>query len=174
MFFTFVLLRLGFFMHFYPNPAPSPVPQRSRLRPALGWLLAASAALLIGCQSTAPNTYGPVPDSAAATARAYRQDAAQHLYRLNAQRIYQGKLPALLYAVGTLQLDIDAAGQVSALRWLRAPQHAPEVMAEIERSARRAAPYPRALQLGPVTYTDTWLWDQSGSFQLDTLSPGQN
>jgi protein TonB len=24
-----------------------------------------------------------------------------------------------------------------------------------------------------VTYTDTWLWDKSGRFQLDTLTEGQ-
>jgi hypothetical protein len=26
---------------------------------------------------------------------------------------------------------------------------------------------------GKVTYTDTWLWDKSGRFQLDTLTEGQ-
>jgi periplasmic protein TonB len=29
------------------------------------------------------------------------------------------------------------------------------------------------VQLGSVTYTDTWLWDRSGNFQLDTLTEGQ-
>ena len=32
---------------------------------------------------------------------------------------------------------------------------------------------PRAVRLGRVVYTDTWLWDESGRFQLDTLSEGQ-
>ena len=27
---------------------------------------------------------------------------------------------------------------------------------------------------GKVTYTDTWLWDKSGHFQLDTLTEGQH
>ena len=47
-------------------------------------------------------------------------------------------------------------------------------MAEIERTARAAAPYPVPERLGKVTYTDTWLWDKSGHFQLDTLTEGQN
>ena len=51
--------------------------------------------------------------------------------------------------------------------------HAPEVVAEIERTVRAAAPYPVAVNLGHVTYTDTWLWDKSGRFQLDTLTEGQ-
>jgi len=25
-----------------------------------------------------------------------------------------------------------------------------------------------------VTYTETWLWDKSGHFQLDTLTQGQD
>ncbi len=114
------------------------------------------------------------PPSAAATPRAYRKDAADHLYTINAERIYKGKLPPMLYAVGVLEVDVDRRGQVAGLHWLRAPRHAPEVVAEIERTARDAAPYPVPQRLGKVTYTDTWLWDRSGRFQLDTLSEGQN
>ena len=44
---------------------------------------------------------------------------------------------------------------------------------QIERTVRQAAPYPVAVKLGKVTYTDTWLWDRSGKFQLDTLTEGQ-
>ena len=65
-------------------------------------------------------------------------------------------------------------GVAPALRWQRAPHHAPEVVAEIERTVRAAAPYPIAMRLGKVTYTDTWLWDKSGHFQLDTLTEGQD
>jgi periplasmic protein TonB len=28
--------------------------------------------------------------------------------------------------------------------------------------------------MGKVVYTDTWLWDKSGRFQLDTLTEGQD
>jgi protein TonB len=46
-------------------------------------------------------------------------------------------------------------------------------MVEIERSVRKAAPYPAPIKMGSVTYTDTWLWEKSGRFQLDTLTEGQ-
>jgi len=46
-------------------------------------------------------------------------------------------------------------------------------VAEIERIARAAAPYPAPQRMGRVTYTDVWLWDKSGHFQLDTLTEGQ-
>lgn len=82
-------------------------------------------------------------------------------------------MPPLLYAVGVLQTDIDARGYVTAVRWMRAPSHAPEVMTQIERMVRQAAPYPAPVKLGQVTYTDTWLWHKSGRFQLHTLTEGQ-
>ena len=82
-------------------------------------------------------------------------------------------MPPLLYAVGVLQVNIDKLGNVTGLNWMRAPAQAPEVMAEIERSVRQAATYPAPVQMGAVTYTDTWLWHKSGRFQLDTLTEGQ-
>lgn len=103
----------------------------------------------------------------------YRPDAAKHLYKNNGNRIFAGKLPPLLYAVGVLETDIDARGLVTGVRWMRAPTHAPEVMAEIERTIRQASPFPAPARLGRVTYTDTWLWHKSGQFQLHTLSEGQ-
>ena len=105
--------------------------------------------------------------------RDYRRDAATHLYARNTERIWAGKLPPLLYAVGVLQVDIDRMGQVTDIRWMRAPTQAPEVMAEIERTVRMAAPFPAPVRMGKVTYTDTWLWHKSGRFQLDTLTEGQ-
>ena len=115
----------------------------------------------------------PARASAATTPLAYRRDAASHLYGHNAGRIFQGKLPPNLYAIGVLQVDVDGRGNVARLNWMRAPTHAPEVIAEIERTVRQAAPFPAPARLGRVTYTDVWLWHSSGNFQLDTLTEGQ-
>ena len=158
-----------------------------------GYLAAiAAAALLVACGSppappAAPVAPPPVvaapapapePEyshaSLAASAKAYRRDAAAHLYELNRGRIYKGRMPPLLYAVGVLQVDVDKRGQVEKISWMRAPRHAPEVMAEIEKMVRAAAPYPAPTKMGHVTYTDTWLWHKSGRFQLDTLTEGQD
>jgi hypothetical protein len=164
-----------------------------RNMPALA--ASAGAALLAACSTSqppapapAPVTRGPqpAPGTEAATApamtsrishaanpRDYRRDAASHLYATNADRIFKGKLPPMLYAIGVLQVDVDGHGQVRSLHWMRAPSHAPEVVAEIERTVRAAAPFPVPARMGRVTYTDTWLWDRSGRFQLDTLTEGQ-
>lgn len=167
-----------------------------RLKAILPW--AAVVALLASCSTppkpvpTIPNatevpvvapppptTVPPAPliidkrVSEAKTPRDYRKDAAKHLYSLNQARLYPGKMPPLLHAVGVLQVEIDKAGYVTGISWMRAPRHAPAVMAEIERSVREAAPFPAPVRMGKVTYTDTWLWHSSGRFQLDTLTEGQ-
>ena len=167
------------------------------LRPLTPALLSA-AAVLASCTSTplppnnapratvAPQAAAPgapqvataptmmIKTSSATTARAYREDAASHIYSLNRDRIWKGRMPPLLYAVGVLQVEVDSHGNVRNMNWLRAPKHAPEVIAEIEHTVRRAAPFPVPARMGKVVYTDTWLWHKSGRFQLDTLTEGQD
>ena len=121
-----------------------------------------------------PSHQGSARNSAATTPRAYRSDGATHLYGLNAERIFKGRMPPLLYAIGVLNVEIDRVGRVTRLDWMRAPNHAPEVVAEIERTVRSAAPFPAPARMDKVVYTDTWLWHKSGKFQLDTLTEGQN
>lgn len=156
-------------------------------------LLGAAAGLLASCSMPSrppepphpaivpqPATVAPVEPaqdaqvSNAANPRAYRKDAAEHIYEQNRARIWKGRMPPLLYAIGTLQVEVDRHGNVRKLNWLRAPTHAPEVVREIERTVRAAAPYPVPTKMGTVVYTDTWLWHKSGKFQLDTLTEGQD
>ena len=160
---------------------PSLAPWLRRHGKTLGCL--ALASIIAGCATPPP----PVPVavkpppavaapsyvSQAGTPRDYRRDAATHLYERLRERIFKGKMPPLLQAVGVLQVDIDHQGAVTDVRWMRAPKHVPAVMAEIERTVRAAAPYPAPVRMGQVTYTDTWLWHKTGHFQLDTLSEGQ-
>lgn len=144
-----------------PSPSPATTPDAAADAPAP---YAAGRVLAPGAVS---------PASRATSAKDYRRDAATHLYGKNSNRIYRGKMPPLLYAIGVLQVDVDNQGRIISTHWMRAPTHAPEVVAEIERTVRQAAPFPVPARLGRVTYTDTWLWHQSGQFQLDTLSEGQ-
>jgi hypothetical protein len=114
----------------------------------------------------------PALVSNASTPREYRQDGARHIYEKFAHRIFKGKMPPLLQGVGTMQLELDHRGEIVAMNWMRAPSH-PGAQAAIERHVREAAPYPAPVRMGRVVYTDTWLWDKSGHFQLDTLTEGQ-
>ena len=135
---------------------------------------ASSRAAVPGLPPTGSAGVVAMRQSSANSPRAYRQDAASHLYGLNQERIYKGRLPPMLYAIGVLQVEVDGRGNVRNLNWMRAPRHAPEVVAEIERTVRAAAPFPAPARMGKVVYTDTWLWHKSGRFQLDTLTEGQD
>jgi protein TonB len=115
-----------------------------------------------------------LPSSNARNPHEYRVDAAKHLYKLNGERIFKGRLPPILYAVGVLDVEVDKQGQVTRTYWVRAPGHAPEVMKEIEKTVRQAAPYPVPAHMHKVVYSDVWLWHKSGRFQLDTLTEGQD
>ena len=176
-------------------PSTFPFASAASARRLLAWAGLCATALLVACASpkpaapapdlvpgATPNASRPVPAqvatrpslvSEAGSDRDYRRDGARHLYGLNKNRIFKGQLPPLMYAVGVLQLDIDSMGQIRKLHWARSPNHAPEVIREIERTVYAAAPFPAPVRLGGVTYTDVWLWDKSGNFQLDTLTEGQ-
>ena len=78
---------------------------------------------------TARSMLTPPPPSNATTALAYRRDAARHLYNQNGHRVYKGKLPPLLHAIGVLQVEVDGRGWVTGTSWMRAPKHAPDVIA---------------------------------------------
>ena len=143
-----------------PSPAAvvqAPAPQLAPAAPAAG------------------STPEPEPThvSKARSEREFRKDAARHIYEQNAHRIYSGRLPPLLKAVGVMDVVVDRRGHVLRVEWRRAPKHAPDVIKEIERTVMAASPYPAPIHLGQATYTDTWLWDKSGRFQLDTLTEGQ-
>ena len=61
-----------------------------------------------------------LPTSSARNAREYRVDAAKHLYQLNGARIFKGRMPPMLYAVGVLDVEVDKQGQVTRTHWVRA------------------------------------------------------
>ncbi len=148
-----------------------------RLTPRLLGMGALIGILLCGCTAPPPQptaTQKATHTSLAPSAKDYRLDAANHVYAQQAERVFKGRLPPMLYAIGVLHVEIDRQGNIQALEWTRAPRHAPEVMREIERMVHAAAPFPAPTRLGKVTYTDVWLWDKSGRFQLDTLTEGQN
>lgn len=167
------------------------IPTHHKVTTALLGLGTAVLGLLSGCSTPPPAVTPPPPPPPAAKApepvpaptgptslarnsKEYRKDAAGHLYGMHAHRIYKGRMPPLLEAVGVLNVDIDHKGSVKAVHWMRAPKHVPHVMAEIERMVKASAPYPVPKHMSQVTYTDVWLWHKSGKFQLDTLTEGQD
>jgi protein TonB len=115
----------------------------------------------------------PAAESGAATPLEYRRDAARHVYAVFPKRIHRGKMPPLLYGVAIVDTEVDAEGRVIDVR-IRRPPAAPEVGPWIVSMIRRASPFPVPARLGaPLTFSEIWLVDKGGSFQLDTLTEGQ-
>ena len=156
-------------------PSPSPLPETSSARTA-----PAPSPVPQPVPVPATPAKQPLPgsdttsslQSLATDPQSYRKDAAKHLYRHYAQRIYQGKMPPLLKSVCVVDVLVGPRGQVLDIVWSRPPRHA-DVRREIESMILQAGPFPAPVKLRKVTYTETWLWDASGDFQLDTLTEGQ-
>jgi len=137
-------------------------------------LLAAGPALAQFSMVPAPLTAGEAKASAATADKAYRTDAARHIYAAFPMRVMRGKMPPMLYSVMAVETEIDATGQVvnvSVVRKPAADEVAPWVIAMI----KRAGPFPAPAAMGTATvrYFEIWLVDRSGLFQLDTLTEGQ-
>jgi TonB family protein len=105
--------------------------------------------------------------------KAYRSDAAKHLYAAFPMRIYKGKMPPLLYGVAIVETEIDADGSILDVR-VKRPPAAPEVGPWVVAMIRKAGPFPPPAKMGKAVYTEIWLVHKGGNFQLDTLTEGQN
>lgn len=150
-------------------------PMRWLRRVAVVTLLsAAQAALAQFSMVPAPLLPGPPRESAAEIEKEYRIDAARHIYAAYPMRVYRGKVPPLIYSVMVVETEIDATGQVLNVNIVRKPA-ADEVAPWVVAMIRRAAPFPPPVRMagGKVSYTDIWLVDKSGLFQVDTLTEGQ-
>ena len=110
--------------------------------------------------------------SPAETALEYRSDGARHLYAAYGKQIHKGKMPPLLYGIAIIETEIAADGAVKSVRVVRQPAAA-EVGPWAVEMIKKASPFPPPARMGEVRYTEIWLVDKSGRFQLDTLTEGQ-
>ncbi len=150
-----------------------PQPWRRLALLATLWL-AAMPALAQFSMVPAPLTTVAPKASAATEDKAYRTDAARHIYAAFPMRVMRGKMPPMLYSVMAVETEIDATGQVLNVNVVRKPA-ADEVAPWVVAMIRRAAPFPAPVNVGTgtVRYFEIWLVDKSGLFQIDTLTEGQ-
>jgi len=138
------------------------------LRPTLVLAFVALAGL---CSAAPAPTAQKV--SMADTPRAYRMDAARFIYASYPERIYKGKLPPLVHAIVVLEVDVDESGKVKDITMVRVPTHAPDVVVAVKKMIHQASPLPAPSRMGGAKFTEIWLVDKSGRFQLDALTEGQ-
>ncbi|MEO5844583.1 MAG: TonB family protein [Caldimonas sp.] len=124
---------------------------------------------------TEPLHRGTQKVSAAGDARAYRLDAARHIYAAYAPRIFKGRLPPLIHGVVVVETTVDTRGQPRHVKLVRGPSHAPDVSAAVVEMIKRAGPLPAPSRFtAPVSFMETWLVHKDGRFQLHTLTEGQD
>ena len=113
--------------------------------------------------------------STAGDPKAYRLDAARHIYASYASRIYKGRLPPLIHGVVVVETAVDGNGMPRDVKLVRGPSHAPDVSAAVLEMIRRAGPLPAPSRFaGGVRFTEIWLVHKNGRFQLDALTEGQD
>ena len=135
-----------------------------------GWLIAGP---VLAQFSSTPAVGGAFKrPSPAETALEYRSDGARHLYAAYSKHIHKGKMPPLLYGIAIIETEIEANGDVRSVRVVRQPAAA-EVGPWAVAMIKKASPFPPPEKMGAVKYTEIWLVDKSGRFQLDTLTEGQ-
>jgi periplasmic protein TonB len=149
------------------------------IRRACGFMVLAVLALA-GAAARAQFAAAPQPrewdarlPSQALNERAYRIDAARHIYDAYPAQVLKGKVPALVYAILVTETEIDARGQVLGVRIVRQPASAREVTPWVVSMIRRASPLPPPARLGRVKFLEVWLVDKSGQFQVHSLTEGQ-
>ena len=131
------------------------------------------AALSIVAAPARAQTIAAASVSSAETPKAYRMEAARHIYAAYPEKIYKGKLPPLVHAIVVLEMELDANGQLRSINLIRVPTHAPDVTDAVKELIRHAAPMPAPARMGGARFTEIWLVDKSGRFQLDALTEGQ-
>jgi periplasmic protein TonB len=113
--------------------------------------------------------------SNAGDAKAYRLDAARHIYASYASRIYKGRLPPLIHGVVVVETTVDGSGNPHDVKLVRGPSHAPDVSVAVMEMIRRAGPLPTPTRFsGGLKFTEIWLVHKDGRFQLDALTEGQD
>ena len=122
-----------------------------------------------------PKRSGIQKISLATNPKAYRVDAARHIYESYASRIYKGRLPPLIHGVVVVETTVDESGHTRDVKVVRGPSHAPDVTQAVVEMIHRASPMPlhRALS-GNVKFIEIWLVHKDGRFQLDALTEGQD
>jgi periplasmic protein TonB len=139
-----------------------------KYRTALAFICMLAA---LGAAQALPS--GAVSVSTAETPKAYRMDSARHIYATYPDKIYKGKLPPLVHAIVVTEVEVDASGQVRDIHMVRVPTHAPDVTLAVRNMIQKASPMPAPSRIGSAKFTEIWLVDKSGRFQLDALTEGQ-
>lgn len=107
---------------------------------------------------------------------AYKAQVAQHVVQHNPDHTFSGKLPEMLPAIVVLNITVDKDGELKDVVVQRSRDEEASKMA-VE-SMKRSGPLPKPVNVvaaggGPVTFSETFLFDSQYRFQLRSLAGPQ-
>jgi protein TonB len=142
--------------------------------------LPASSLVAQGSEA-ADHAPAPVPQKAqvthhAPTLDAYKTEVAQHVVKSNPDQTFSGKLPEMLPAIVVLSITVDRNGNVTNVDVQRY-RDADAAWVAVT-SIRVSDPLPKpttllATNTGLLTFSETFLFNSEGRFQLRTLAGPQ-
>lgn len=106
----------------------------------------------------------------------WKRRAAEQIHTVNKDQLFQGRPHHLLQAVIVIEASVDRAGQVTRSRVVRSPgiKSLDQVALASLKAASPLPPPPTPLVVrGPLVFSETWLFQNDGRFQVRTLAMPQ-
>lgn len=103
----------------------------------------------------------------------WKHAAAQRIHAVNAARLFSGRPHHLLQAVIVVEVAVDPSGRVTRSKILRSPGIAAldrMALASLKAASPLPAPPSKLVSKGGLVFSETWLFDNDGRFQLRTLA----
>jgi periplasmic protein TonB len=103
----------------------------------------------------------------------WKHAAAQRIHAANAARLFSGRPHHLLQAVIVVEVAVDSSGKVTRSKILRSPGIRTLdklALASLKAASPLPAPPSKLVKKGALVFSETWLFDNDGRFQLRTLA----
>jgi periplasmic protein TonB len=149
---------------------------------APGGSISAPARPTAATPAAEPVTAGATSSGAAASVRlapkdpameAWKRRAAERIHQANQKQLFEGRPHHLLQAVIVVEATVDKSGNVVASRVTRSPRIKKlddMALASLKAASPLPAPPASLLARGNLVFSETWLVQNDGTFQVRTLA----
>ncbi len=152
-------------------PAPQPVvSQPVAVAPSAAQAEAATPAA--AARSTGPVRLAPRDPAL----ESWKRSAAERIHATNSKQLFTGRPHHLLQAVIVVEAAVDRTGNVTQSRIMRSPgiKALDQVaLASLKTASPLPAPPPALVAKGNLVFSETWLFQNDGRFQVRTLAMAQ-
>jgi protein TonB len=110
------------------------------------------------------------------TLEQWKRQAAERIHAANSKQLFEGQPHHLLKGVIVADVTVDRSGRVTRSKIVRSPGIASlnnVVLASLKTASPLPAPPAALVKAGPITYSETWLFENDGRWRLRTLAMPQ-